>query len=291
MADAIEPISSTKDTGSSQPTVFSPGALESGVSSSSSSSSSVEADSTGAVDQFVLSSQGAAFTEINKKVDTLSIKMQKLLSEGKVDEAAEVGKELAQILEGGPEALPVPEDSFGDSFIDKVSGLIAPEAGEAIQIPKPKNLPIISESDPSQGAGYVNGEVRPYNGQLVSPLEGYHVTSEFGPRPSMGDYHTGIDLGAAKGTAVRSVADGTVTRVANDPDGYGNWVEVKHADGTSSRYAHLSAFGNIKVGQQIGAGSVLGAVGSTGHSTGPHLHFEWRDASGKALDPRKILNF
>jgi hypothetical protein len=137
-------------------------------------------------------------------------------------------------------------------------------------------------------AGHINGAIQPFNGQTSKPLDNYKVTSEFGPR--WGTTHKGIDLAAPTGTPIKSVADGVVSRVANDPDGYGNWVEVKHPDGTSTRYAHMSQFGNIKVGQNVGAGSVLGAVGSTGHSTGPHLHFEVRNANGQAIDPRTKMN-
>lgn len=137
-------------------------------------------------------------------------------------------------------------------------------------------------------AGQIDGPVQPPSGKIVPPLDNLRVTSEFGPR--WGTQHSGIDFGAPSGTPIKSVADGTVTRVANDPGGYGNWVEVKHADGSTSRYAHMSAFGKIKVGQEIGAGTVLGAVGSTGNSTGPHLHFEWRK-NGVAVNPRNVFNW
>jgi murein DD-endopeptidase MepM/ murein hydrolase activator NlpD len=145
----------------------------------------------------------------------------------------------------------------------------------------------------SSPAGVINGPVVPFNGKTVKPLDNYTVTSEFGPRndPITGkaSFHSGIDLAAPSGTPIKAVADGTVTKIQSDPDGYGNWVEIKHADGSTTRYAHMSAFGNIKVGQEVGAGSIIGAVGSTGHSTGPHLHFEWRDANGNAMNPRQRM--
>lgn len=141
----------------------------------------------------------------------------------------------------------------------------------------------------SQAAGQIDGEVKPPSGKIVPPLDNIRVTSEFGPR--WGQQHSGIDLGAPTGTPVKSVMDGTVTRIANDPDGYGNWVEVRHSDGSTSRYAHLSAFGKIKQGQEIGAGTVIGAVGSTGRSTGPHLHFEWRKNGQVAVNPRGVFNW
>jgi len=156
--------------------------------------------------------------------------------------------------------------------------------------PAAGSYPASAGSAPATPAGQINGPVLPFNGTRVKPLDNYRVTSEFGE--DRGNHrHTGIDLAAASGTPIKAAADGTVTRVATDAGGYGNWVEVKHSDGSVTRYAHMSAFGNIKVGQEVGAGSVLGAVGSTGNSTGPHLHFEWRDANGKAMDPRLMLNF
>ncbi|MCD6310643.1 MAG: peptidoglycan DD-metalloendopeptidase family protein [Candidatus Eremiobacteraeota bacterium] len=234
--------------------------------------------------------------EIQQRIDELSEKLQNLLKEGKIEEAQEISQELSSVMKEGK--VEVPEAEPDTKFISKASSTEAPEVGQAIHIPR-FSMPVIAAAAPiaapgtAQAVGYINGEVRPYNGQLVSPIARgqYHVTSEFGPRPSMGDYHTGIDLGAKTGTPVHSVADGTVTRIAYDARGYGNWVEVKHSDGTYSRYAHLSAFGNIKVGQKIGAGTVVGAVGSTGHSTGPHLHFEWRDKNHKAINPRRVMDF
>jgi len=141
----------------------------------------------------------------------------------------------------------------------------------------------------SSAPGQINGQINPYNGKTVKPIDNYRVTSEFGE--NRGSYiHNGIDLAAPSGTPIKSVADGVITRVQSDNGGYGNWVEVKHSDGSTTRYAHMSAFGNIKVGQEVGAGSVIGAVGSTGNSTGPHTHFEWRDANGRAVDPRSRMS-
>ncbi|MBI2265367.1 MAG: M23 family metallopeptidase [Armatimonadetes bacterium] len=148
-----------------------------------------------------------------------------------------------------------------------------------------------TQNAPNEAGGATasgGGEVIPYNGKQVKPLENYRVSSEFGPRN--GKQHSGIDLAAPMGTAVRSFRDGEVVRVANDPSGYGNYIDVKHPDGTTSRYAHLSAQ-NVQVGQKVGAGSTIGKVGSTGNSTGPHLHFEVRDASGNPMNPRKVMNF
>ena len=115
---------------------------------------------------------------------------------------------------------------------------------------------------------------------------GYTLTSEFGPRisPTIGvvDFHTGQDLAAPTGTPVLATFQGTVAFVGVD-GGYGNLVRVRHASGVETYYAHLSAF-NVQVGDRVQTGEPVGAVGSTGNSTGPHLHLEVR-VDDKPTDP------
>ena len=99
--------------------------------------------------------------------------------------------------------------------------------------------------------------------------------------------HPGFDLAAPTGTRVAAAAAGEVVH-AGPAGTYGNLVTIRHADGFETRYAHLSAV-DVKVGQRVEVGTEIGAVGSTGHSTGPHLHFEIRKG-GKALDPAPHLS-
>jgi murein DD-endopeptidase MepM/ murein hydrolase activator NlpD len=94
--------------------------------------------------------------------------------------------------------------------------------------------------------------------------------------------HTGIDLAARLGTAVYSATSGTA-RVGFDPDGAGNFVVVSADAHARVIYCHLSAVGVVN-GQTLSAGQVIGALGSTGKSTGPHLHFEVQ-VDGRAIDP------
>ena len=126
-------------------------------------------------------------------------------------------------------------------------------------------------------------------GALARPLD-VPVNSDYGPRthPIHGDVrqHHGVDMAAPTGTPIRSFADGTVT-FAGPRGGYGNVVIVQHADGYETRYAHQSAI-DVAVGQRIRAGEVVGRVGSTGQSTGPHLHFELRH-HGESMDPAPYL--
>jgi murein DD-endopeptidase MepM/ murein hydrolase activator NlpD len=116
------------------------------------------------------------------------------------------------------------------------------------------------------------------------------ISSGFGVRidpfiraPAM---HTGMDFRGDTGDPVRATADGNVT-VAGTQGGYGKMVEIDHGLGLTTRYAHLSDI-NVKVGQRVRAGYIIGKVGSTGRSTGPHLHYETRVA-GDAVDPRRFL--
>lgn len=117
------------------------------------------------------------------------------------------------------------------------------------------------------------------------------ITSFFGKRnaPCKGasTFHKGIDIAAPKGTNVRSIAGGVVKKVGH-LRGYGNIVIIDHGNGMESYYAHLNDFADIKEGQLINANQVIGQVGSTGVSTGNHLHFEIRK-NGSAINPLAYL--
>ncbi len=115
---------------------------------------------------------------------------------------------------------------------------------------------------------------------FARPVDG-PLTSPFGRR--WGRLHAGLDFGVAVGTPVRAVTTAVVQSVAYDAGGYGNEVTLAHADGTLSRYAHLSKV-LVVPGAGVAAGDVLALSGNTGHSTGPHLHFELRSPSGP-FDP------
>ncbi len=127
----------------------------------------------------------------------------------------------------------------------------------------------------------------PYRKPVTGELEftsGFGVRADpFVGRPAM---HTGLDFRAAAGEPVRATANGKVI-TAGWTGGYGRMVEVDHGNGLSTRYGHLSAIG-VKIGQSVKAGHVVGDVGSTGRSTGPHLHYETR-INGEAVDPQKFL--
>ncbi|NTZ41502.1 M23 family metallopeptidase [Altererythrobacter sp. SALINAS58] len=118
-----------------------------------------------------------------------------------------------------------------------------------------------------------------------SPIAGV-VTSRFGVRmhPLTGGRraHQGIDIAASAGTPIRATANGFVS-VAGWGGGYGLLVTIDHPAGLQTRYAHLSRL-NVRPGQDVAQGDIIGFVGSTGNSTGPHLHYEVR-RDGLAVDP------
>jgi murein DD-endopeptidase MepM/ murein hydrolase activator NlpD len=124
---------------------------------------------------------------------------------------------------------------------------------------------------------------RPVDGD-VEPASGFgERTDPFTGSPAL---HTGLDLHGETGDPVRATADGTVT-AAGWSGGYGKVVDIDHGNGIITRYGHLSII-EVNVGQTIRNGHVLGRVGSTGRSTGPHLHYETR-VRGKPVDPQKFL--
>jgi murein DD-endopeptidase MepM/ murein hydrolase activator NlpD len=125
---------------------------------------------------------------------------------------------------------------------------------------------------------------------IANPAPGAVVTSAFGVRrdPILGvsAMHPGIDFRDAVGSAVPATAAGVVTR-AGRAGGYGNMVEIDHGGGYSTRYGHLSEI-DVQVGDKVTLGEIIGKSGSTGRSTGPHLHYEVR-YNGKAVNPVAFL--
>ena len=158
-----------------------------------------------------------------------------------------------------------------EGYLDEVDGLLAQSAALAEQI-----------RGAQQGAG-TTGNGQPSAAGLIWPCDGV-VVSGFGMR--WGRMHEGIDIGCAYGTPNRAAASGTVI-YAGWLGGYGNLVVVDHGNGLSTAYAHASSI-LVSVGQSVSQGQTVSLVGSTGHSTGPHLHFEVR-VNGVAVDPLPYL--
>lgn len=123
----------------------------------------------------------------------------------------------------------------------------------------------------------------------VLPVASYRLTNRFGQAESYyaSGYHTGLDFAAPSGTTIKAVAGGRVTQAGYNGS-YGNKTVITLEDGTEMWYAHQSSIA-VSVGDTVAAGDVIGYVGSTGNSTGPHLHLEVRPGAGDPVDPYAAL--
>jgi murein DD-endopeptidase MepM/ murein hydrolase activator NlpD len=148
--------------------------------------------------------------------------------------------------------------------------------------PMPSAVPSATSSStiktPARSSARVQHKVKPKPVvRWVNPLPEATVTSCFGQR--WGRLHAGVDLAAANGTPIRAAGAGTVT-LAGPEAGYGNAVLIDHGNGFLTHYGHMSKV-VATVGQHVKPGEQIGNEGSTGHSTGPHLHFEVHEGSYK----------
>ncbi|KIF05567.1 peptidase [Streptomyces sp. RSD-27] len=184
--------------------------------------------------------------------------------------------------EARPEGKPKPEQSKPAPAPSKPAEKPKPEKSKP-EKPKPEQA-----ATPAEKPG--SAEQKPASGGFGAPVDAglgtaYHVA---GSSWSSG-YHTGVDFPVATGTSIKAVGPGTVES-AGWAGAYGYQVVIRHADGRYSQYAHLSALG-VKAGQQVSGGQRIGRSGSTGNTSGPHLHFEMRTGPGYGsdIDPLKYL--
>jgi murein DD-endopeptidase MepM/ murein hydrolase activator NlpD len=120
--------------------------------------------------------------------------------------------------------------------------------------------------------------------RFVLPVAHYRLTGRFGDRSGLwSTVHTGLDFAAPSGTPLRSVADGTVLSTGYDGR-YGEKTVIRLADGTELWFCHQSRI-DVRVGERVARGQVIGAIGSTGNVTGPHLHLEVHRGAGEPVDP------
>jgi murein DD-endopeptidase MepM/ murein hydrolase activator NlpD len=150
----------------------------------------------------------------------------------------------------------------------------APGAGGTASKKRTTPLPALGSAVPEE-----------YSGGLRWPLDAGIVSSEFGAR--WGKVHKGLDIAADVGEPVYAIADGEVIYAGDGLRGYGNVVILRHDRKTSSLYAHNSEL-KVKQGDWVTQGTQIALLGSTGHSTGPHVHFEIRD-NDTAVNPRDVL--
>ncbi|WP_338631000.1 peptidoglycan DD-metalloendopeptidase family protein [Clostridium baratii] len=153
-----------------------------------------------------------------------------------------------------------------------------------------KSVSVLSENIIEQSSSKVitKGTKSILNGTsavFTSPTRGGTITSNFGER--WGKNHNGLDIAGNIGDPVMAALDGKVKSTFYERDGYGNVVILEHEGGIETRYAHMSKIG-VKTGDTVKKGDIVGEVGSTGRSTGPHLHFEVR-VNGSPVDPQKYI--
>ncbi|MGP2492658.1 M23 family metallopeptidase [Mesorhizobium sp. PUT5] len=195
------------------------------------------------------------------------------------DSAYENADAISEALEAA--GLPVDND-LGKSETD-VGGPLVPLDPSAVFDTKVKEL-----DDALDALDRLKHEARRL--PLANPAPGHAVTSPFGVRtdPLLGTaaLHSGMDFRAPTGMQARVTAPGIVVK-AGWNGGYGRMVEVDHGQGFTTRYGHLSSI-LVSVGQQLAAGDVIGQTGSSGRSTGPHLHYEVR-RNGEAINPLRFL--
>jgi len=207
--------------------------------------------------------QTAVLTDLEDRVDTKARRMRSVLSDLGVDPA----KTPAGAGLGGP-FVPLKPPRSGASAFERQLYRINVARAEINQyshtlVAVPVRKPVGGEVDMSS----------PF-GMRLDPFLG---------RPAI---HTGIDLRGETGEPVHATATGRVS-IAGREGGYGNMVEVNHGNGLATRYGHLSQI-DVKIGQTVRIGEIIGRIGSTGRSTGPHLHYETR-INGEAVDPQKFL--
>jgi len=175
---------------------------------------------------------------------------------------------------------------ISDLLYENLSDTVAGEKSESGSTESSQTSPVLPEF---VGASSTNA--MPKASGLKLPVEGT-LTSGFGfrrdPFSQRMRFHKGVDIAAPEGSKVVAAMAGEVIS-AGFEKGYGNMVLVKHAGGLQTRYGHLREI-SVKVGDRVAAGSLIGAIGSTGRSTGPHLHFEVI-RMGQLVNPVSIFSF
>lgn len=126
---------------------------------------------------------------------------------------------------------------------------------------------------------------------MINPLSEIKATSPFGDRidPLNGNssFHSGVDLQADIGDNIFATKTGIVTKCEYSNDGYGNYIEIEHKDGTSTLYSHCDEI-YVEIGNYVSVGTIIGTTGDTGRTTGPHLHYEYR-INGECVDPMEYI--
>lgn len=192
-------------------------------------------------------------------------------------------RQVLAVYSGGDEEVTgVPETEQYEAVIDETGETVA--VGEIIEGSGGGD---IGEKEAAKGTSFADYKI---SEKPAMPVKDLRITSKFGYRvnPVSGEYgfHTGLDLAVSEGSPVSAAYYGTVEETG-ESDVWGRYILLKHSDGLETYYCHLSEI-YVSDGAVIRKGETVGLVGSTGWSTGPHLHFEVR-IGGVRVDPEKLL--
>ena len=218
---------------------------------------------------------------INSSVEPVAVEM---VEEGKMKETIEyetIKKKSKEYYQGDTHL-----EQEGINGVQIFEGTLTKVAGEVVNRKEISTSVIREKQDKIILIGTKERPKTAPTGTYAIPLEYYTVTSEFGQR--WGRLHAGIDLADPTGTPIHASDGGTVIR-SEYFGGYGNCVEIDHENGRVTRYGHCSAL-LVNVGDKVYQGQEIGLVGSTGNSTGPHLHFEII-LDGVQHNPREFVQF
>jgi len=210
---------------------------------------------------------------LESEVDKLNIKVR----DAEIKEAARKAEEARKMESSRIAAANLNTSPNPDRNFDSSRSAIANPGDRAGISPQLPQLTASAYLPDVQDYGLSTGFIWPADGVF---------TSGFGWR--WGRIHAGIDIAAPVGTPILAAASGVIDYASWSDGGYGNMIDIRHANGTITRYAHMNEL-YVKEGQTVAQGQTIGAMGSTGFSTGPHLHFEIRPNGGSAIDPMSFL--
>lgn len=192
------------------------------------------------------------------------------------DSAVQEGDAAPAPTGGAPHALTTDEVGEALTMLEERTAVRRTSIGQLAAMMQ-KDVP---------GASSFLGDDTPVTTPTGWPTDGF-ISSGYGLRWNGAEFHQGIDIAAEMGTPIVATADGVVTIAGWNAGGYGNMVDIDHGSGVSTRYGHASAV-VVTAGQRVRRGQIIAYVGSTGHSTGPHLHYEVR-LSGQPVNPTSYL--
>ena len=192
------------------------------------------------------------------------------------DSAVQEGDAAPAPTGGAPHALTTDEVGEALTMLEERTAVRRTSIGQLAAMMQ-KDVPGVSS--------FLGGDT-PVTTPTGWPTNGF-ISSGYGLRWNGAEFHQGIDIAAEMGTPIVATADGVVTIAGWNAGGYGNMVDIDHGSGVSTRYGHASAV-VVTVGQRVRRGQIIAYVGSTGHSTGPHLHYEVR-LSGQPVNPTSYL--